>query len=63
MKGHSFKAKLSITVYDHFGLDRNDVVKFGLLAGFRAWYLLQQVRGYRPFVTKLELDERVEGTF
>ena len=63
VKGKTFKAKLSITIYDHFGLDQNDVATYGTLAGFRAWYLLQHVRGFNPFVTKLVFDEQVEGSF
>ena len=63
VKGNTFKAKLSITLYDHFGLDQDDVVTYGTLAGFRAWYLLQHVRGFNPFVTKLVFDEQVEGSF
>lgn len=50
---NTFDAKLRIEIYDHFGLDFPDIEKFVLGAGFRAWYVLQHVRGYKPFITKM----------
>lgn len=49
-----FSCKLRIIVYDHFGLDMADVEKFSFAAGFRAWYVLQHIRGYKPFLTSME---------
>jgi hypothetical protein len=49
------KWQLTVTmiVYDHFGLDKPDVLKFSLLApNFSAWWTLQHKRGYTPFITK-----------
>ena len=51
---NSFSCKLRIEIYDHFGLDMADVEKYGLGAGFRAWYVLQHTRGYRPFLTQMK---------
>lgn len=55
-----FSCKLRIVIYDHFGLDRADVEKYGFGAGFRAWYVLQHVRGYKPFLTSMECVVPVE---
>lgn len=49
-----FSCNLRIVVYDHFGLDQADVAKFVFGAGFRAWYVLQYIRGYKPFITSME---------
>jgi RHS repeat-associated protein len=51
------------TIYDHFGLDEGDVTKnLFPLFGFRAWYRLQRERGYRPFVTKVNISRSFSGT-
>lgn len=52
-----FTGKLKVSIYDDFGLDPPDVTKkYSYLAGFRAWFILQHDRGYRPFVTVIEFD-------
>lgn len=50
---NTFSCNLRIIVYDNYGLDAADIVKYGTIAGFRAWYVLQHVRGYKPFLTKM----------
>ena len=50
----TFNCKLRIKIYDHYGLDRADVDKNDWHVGFKAWYILQHVRGYRPFLTCME---------
>jgi hypothetical protein len=60
----AFSGRLKFTLYDHFGLDRQDVIGNGdrwLIPpnggrGFKSWYTLQHCRCYRPFVTKVELN-------
>jgi len=53
----NFKGKLKVFIYDDFGLDKPDVMKkYGDLIGFRAWFVLQHQRGYKPFVTVVELE-------
>lgn len=53
----NFKGKLKVFIYDDFGLDKPDVIKkYGYLQGFRAWFILQHERGYKPFVTVVELE-------
>lgn len=49
----TFGCNLRIIVYDNYGLDAEDIAKYGTIAGFRAWYVLQHVRGYKPFLTKM----------
>ncbi|MFK7784611.1 MAG: DUF3289 family protein [Crocinitomicaceae bacterium] len=59
-----FTGKFKITLFDQFGLDKPDVdKKYGYLAGFRCWFLLQHRRNYKPFITKIEFEEEFEGTF
>lgn len=64
--GNSYSGILSFTLYDHFGLDAADVAKYGLLAGFRAWYILQHSKeyngAYKPFVTMIHFDVPFSGT-
>jgi len=55
----TYKVKL----YDHFGLDKPDVEKiYKYGAGFRSWFILQHVRNYKPFITKVEFDKTFEFT-
>lgn len=43
---------VTITIHDHFGLDKHDALKFqGDHPGFAAWWILQHKRGYVPFET------------
>ena len=64
--GNSYSGVLSFTLYDHFGLDAPDVEKYGYLAGFRAWYILQHNKDfngtYKPFVTKINFDIPFSGS-
>ena len=91
---------MKVKIFDHFGLDVDDIKKFGtaelvieklprekleklikniptlaVLAislairsltnqaaeGFRAWFILQHYRGYRPFITVMEKEITIEG--
>jgi hypothetical protein len=36
-------------------------VVFCFLFGFRAWFILQHLRGYRPFITKVTFYRTFEG--
>ncbi len=62
-----FKGKIRITVYDHFGLDQPDLdanlfKPFGVVDGFRAWFILEHLRGYIPFWTVIETEAEIEGS-
>ena len=65
--GNSYSGVLEFTLYDHFGLDAPDVEKFGFLAGFRAWYILQHFDrfngAYKPFVTVINFEVPFSGSF
>ena len=60
----SYTCTLHYTLYDHFGLDKNDVQSYNY-ALFRAWYILQhysEFNGrYKPFLTIMESDVTFEG--
>jgi hypothetical protein len=51
---------LVYTLYDHFGLDWEDVIKFGDYPiagnGFKAWYILQHYRNAKPFITEVNIE-------
>ena len=62
-----FKGKIKITVYDHFGLDEPDLdanlfKPYGMVDGFRAWFILQHLRGCIPFWTVIETEAEIEGS-
>ena len=63
---NSYSCTLHYTLYDHFGMDQPDVEKFGILAGFRSWYVLQHYdeydSAYKPFLALMEFDVTVSGT-
>jgi len=43
-----------VKLFDHFGLDKPDVEKvYKYAAGFRAWFILQHIHNYKPFITKV----------
>ncbi|MFN8396717.1 MAG: DUF3289 family protein [Bacteroidia bacterium] len=61
-QGDNYSAKVKLTLYDHFGLDRPDVEKkYRYLAGFRAWYVLQHLKGYKPFIVDIPLEYSFSG--
>lgn len=68
--GKYFKGTLRFHIYDHFGLDKPDVLpkgmkNYGDLAGFRAWFTLQHYDlfngKYRPFITQMNIEIPFEG--
>lgn len=65
--GDTYSGILTFTLYDHFGLDETDVVKFEEWhKGFGSWYILQHSQSflgeYKPFVTVIEFDIEFSGT-
>lgn len=69
--GVNYEYTIKYTIYDVFGLDENDIsdedrlMDFGILAGFRAWYILQHYDeyggNYKPFITYIEFEETIQG--
>lgn len=54
----NYEATYKIALYDHFGLDMPDIEKkYYYLMGFRYWFILQHIRGFKPFVTKVEFEK------
>lgn len=87
----SYQVRMQVKIFDGFGLDVEDINKFGHLdnhknkallgaplhlptaiaarelmivagKGFRAWFILQHFKGYRPFVTEMEQPYIIEGS-
>ena len=55
----NWSATVGVTIYDHFGLDKHDVLKYqSYHQGFAAWYILQATC-YRPFVTKIQFQKTI----
>ncbi|HEU4495899.1 MAG TPA: DUF3289 family protein [Flavobacterium sp.] len=60
--GDNYTAKYEVTLWDHFGLDSPDMQKFySYGAGFRAWFVLQHLWGYKPFLTKIFFIREFKG--
>lgn len=63
--GVSYSCTLRFTLYDHFGLDEDDINKYGELVGFRDWYILQHFKSYngsyKPFITKMSFAKTFSG--
>ena len=55
-----------IEVFDHFGLDNNDLISyqntniFG--KGFASWWLLQHKRDKKPFWTQMRFLVTIKGS-
>ncbi|WP_423775259.1 DUF3289 family protein [Chryseobacterium taklimakanense] len=57
------------TFYDHFGLDRDDIVKhrkdripqYHTGDFFKAWYILQHYRNAKPFITEITRKVFIAG--
>lgn len=50
-------------IKDHFGLDKNDALKYqGKHRGFASWWALQHKRAHRPFETRITVERRLYGS-
>jgi len=51
--------KYKVILYDHFGLDIPDIKNdlYYSLVGFRSWFVLQHLKNYKPFITKIEFEK------
>jgi hypothetical protein len=62
-EGDNYSANVKLTLHDHFGLDEPDVTKvYGWGAGFRAWFVLQHLYGYKPFQVQIPLTYNFSGS-
>lgn len=55
----------SVILWDHFGLDLPDMEKvFNIIPSvgecFVCWFILQHLRGYRPFITKIPINRKIK---
>ena len=62
----NYKAKYQVTLWDHFGLDLPDMEKiFNIIPSigetFLTWFILQHLRGYKPFITKITFEREFSG--
>jgi hypothetical protein len=62
----NYKGKYQVTLWDHFGLDLPDMEKvFNLIPSvgetFLTWFILQHLRGYKPFITKMTFEREFSG--
>jgi hypothetical protein len=62
VEGNRFTANLNFIYWDHFGLDYPDLAKYDNDI-FYSWFVLQHFKGYRPFITKISIDEVCSGNF
>jgi uncharacterized protein (TIGR03034 family) len=60
--GNTFEMGLEYIYYDHFGLDYPDIQKYDKNI-FYSWFVLQHFRGFKPFITKLDIVGELKGTF
>ena len=90
----SYQVEMQVKIFDGFGLDVEDIEKFGHLdahknktlllpllfpkvtqatiaarelmmiaaEGFRAWFILQHFKGFRPFITEMEKTFTFQGS-
>ena len=63
----SYIAKYQITLWDHFGLNLTDMEKiFNIIPSvgdiFVCWFILQHLRGYKPFITKITFERELIGS-
>jgi hypothetical protein len=55
-------ADVTVTVNDHFGVDKADALKYqSYNSGFSSWWILQHVNGFVPFKTKVIIRKRMIG--
>jgi hypothetical protein len=65
-EGDNYTAKYQVTLWDHFGLDKPDMEKiFNVIPSvgevFVCWFILQHLRGYKPFITKMTFTKEFKG--
>ncbi len=65
-EGKNYTATYHVNLWDHFGLDKSDIEAFPNTVDFAketfaTWFALQHLRGYRPFITKVQFDRTFQG--
>ena len=59
LRDDKFLAVVEVTIMDHFGLDRHDLIsKLHIHDGFAACWILQHNMGYGPFKLRSYLEKQ-----
>jgi len=59
-----YTIRYKVTMWDHFGLNIEDLVgRVPLFEGFKAWFVLQHFRGFKPFITKIEFANEFNWSY
>lgn len=64
---NTYIGKYEVILWDHFGLDKPDMEKiFNIIPSvgetFVTWFILQHLRGYKPFLTKIKFEKEFKGS-
>ncbi len=63
---NQYEGEFLLEIFDHFGLDSSDILKdekyIRHQEEFICWYMLQHLRGYKPFITYIPLKYKFKGT-
>ncbi len=67
LDGSNYTINYEVTLWDHFGLDLPDMEKLPnvipiIKQTFAAWFTLQHLRGYKPFITKIQFNKTFKGS-
>lgn len=58
----NWSTAVTITINDHFGLDKADALEYQTYSlGFSSWWLLQHTRGYKPLNTVITVKLAIYG--
>lgn len=62
----NYSLSYEVTLWDHFGLDITDIEDIPntipiAKEAFAAWFTLQHLRGYKPFITKMTFTKEFQG--
>ncbi len=64
--GTTYSGTFTIYMFDHFGLDTNDLNGYGKYIGFKNWYILQHYEAYnkeyKPFITCVSFSVSFSGS-
>ena len=64
--GDNYEGRYQVTLWDHFGLDLPDMEKKfnaypSIQEAFACWFILQHLRGYKPFIAKMTFMREFSG--
>lgn len=59
-----YRGTFLLEIFDHFGLDSPDLLKDYIRKNeeFTCWFMLQHLRGYKPFITYIPLHYKFTGS-